>query len=383
MRAAHHRRAARALMALTGGERVPNIGPNPLSMAAQPLQPLGITTSNLSNIGSGELGMRSRRLSLVGGLFLAFAMMAAGMASAAPLNIGYSDWPGWVAWQIAIDKGWLKEAGLDVNFTWFDYSASMDAYAAGKIDGNFVTNGDALVIGAGGARNVMILVTDYSNGNDMIVARAGIKSIQELKGRKIGVEMGLVDHLLLLDGLKKAGLSQNDVTLVNAKTNETPQVLASGQVDAIGAWQPNAGMAMRAVPGARPIYTSAQAPGLIYDVLIVSPPSLASHRGDYMKLIHLWARIVQYINDPKTQDDAVRIMAARVGLTPVQYKPLLAGTHLLDLAEAKTVFVKADSLASLYGSSKTVDDFNVRNNVYKQPQNIDSYIYPALTLAQP
>jgi NitT/TauT family transport system substrate-binding protein len=195
--------------------------------------------------------------------------------------------------------------------------------------------------------------------------------------------VGLVDHLLLLDGLKKAGLTQNDVTLVNSKTNETPQVLASGQVDAIGAWQPNSGMAMKALPGARPIYTSAQAPGLIYDVLIVSPSSLAAHRADYMKLVQLWDRVVKYINDAHTQDDAISIMSARVGLTPAQYKPLLAGTHLLDIAEAKKVFVKADGLDSLYGSSKIVDEFNVRNNVYKQPQNIDGYIYPALTLTQP
>ena len=32
-----------------------------------------------------------------------------------PLKIGYSDWPGFVAWQVAIDKGWFKEAGVDVD----------------------------------------------------------------------------------------------------------------------------------------------------------------------------------------------------------------------------------------------------------------------------
>jgi len=327
--------------------------------------------------------MCSRKQGWARAALLVLVLVALRPAVAAPISLGYSDWPGWVAWQVAIDKGWLKEAGLDINFNWFDYSASMDAFAAGKIDGDFVTNGDALVTGAGGARNVTILVTDYSNGNDMIIAKPGIKSMQELRGKKIGVEIGLVDHLLLLDGLKKAGLSQNDVILVNSKTNETPQVLASGQVDAIGAWQPNSGMAMKAVPGARPIYTSAQAPGLIYDVLIVSPSSLASHRADYMRLIQLWGRIVQYVNDPKTQDDAITIMSARVGLTPAQYRPLLAGTHLLDIAEAKKVFAKGDGLTSLYGSSRIVDDFNVRNNVYKQSQNVDGYIYPALTLAQP
>jgi NitT/TauT family transport system substrate-binding protein len=304
-------------------------------------------------------------------------------AAPAPLRIGYSDWPGWVAWQIAIDKGWLRDAGLDVKFEWFDYSASMEAFAAGKIDGDCLTNGDALVVGAGGARNVMILITDYSNGNDMIVARPGITSLKDLKGKKIGIETGLVDHLLLLDGLKKQGLSQDDVTLVNSKTNETPQVLASGQVDAIGAWQPNSGLAMKALPGAHPVYTSAQSPGLIYDVLTVNPASIAGHRADYIKLIKVWDRVVSYINDPKTQDDAVQIMSARVGLTPPKYQLLLAGTHLISVAEANKIFVKADGLGSLYGSTQNADNFNVRNSVYKQAQKIDGYIEPALSASLP
>ncbi len=107
-------------------------------------------------------------------------MLEAVPAGAAAISLGYSDWPGWVAWQVAIDKGWLKQAGLDLNFNWFDYSASINAFAAGKIDGDFVTNGDALVTGAAGTRNVTILVTDYSNGNDMIIARPGIRSMQDL-----------------------------------------------------------------------------------------------------------------------------------------------------------------------------------------------------------
>jgi NitT/TauT family transport system substrate-binding protein len=322
------------------------------------------------------------------GLMVALAWMMAhavgnSQAAAAPLHLGYSDWPGWVAWQIAIDKGWLTQAGLDVKFEWFDYSASMDAFAAGKLDGDFVTNGDALVMGAGGARNVTVLVTDFSSGNDMIVARPGIRTLKDLKGKKVGVEIGLVEHLLLQDGLKKSAMSLDDVTLVNAKTNETPQVLASGQVDAIGAWQPNSGLAIRALPGAHPIYTSAQSPGLIYDVLVVNPATIATRRADYSKLIKVWDHVVSYVNDPQTQDDAVQIMAARVGLSPAQYKQLLAGTHLINVAEAKKVLIKAEGLGSLYGSSQVADDFNVHNAVYKQPQKIDGYIEPSLTLAQP
>jgi NitT/TauT family transport system substrate-binding protein len=303
-------------------------------------------------------------------------------AAAASLSVGYSDWPGWVAWQVAIDKGWIKDAGLDVSFQWFDYSASMDAFTAGKIDADLMTNGDTLVTGAGGGRGVMIMLTDYSSGNDMIVGEPGIKGLKDLKGKKVGIEVGLVEHLLLLHALQTAGMSEKDVSLVNAKTNETPQVLASKQVAAIGAWQPISGQAMKAVPGARPLYTSAKAPGLIYDVLAVSPASLNAHRADWMKLIGVWDKVVHYIDDPKTQDDALKIMAARVDLTPDAYKPLLKGTHLIDVAEAKKIFKKADGLASLYGSSRNADQFNVANDVYKQAQDIDSYIDPSLTNAQ-
>lgn len=132
-----------------------------------------------------------RRLARLALPLLAVCSFAAHAAQ--PLKIGYSDWPGWVAWQVAIEKDWFKEVGVDVAFEWFDYSASMQAFAAGQVDAVTMTNGDALVTGAGGGKSVM----------------------------------------LLLNGLKKAGMQEADVTLVNAKTNEMPQMLDAGaDVDA-------------------------------------------------------------------------------------------------------------------------------------------------------
>lgn len=294
--------------------------------------------------------------------------------AAEPLKIGYSDWPGWVAWQVAQEKGFFKEAGVDVKLEWFDYSASLDAFTAGKIDAVCMTNGDALVTGAGGGKSVAIMLTDYSNGNDMIVAKPGIKTLKDLKGKKVAVEFGLVEHLLLLNGLKKAGMKESDVTLVNAKTNEMPQILASKDISAIGAWQPIAGQAMKGVPGAKPLYTSAEEPGLIYDIVGVNPTSLAKRKDDWKKVVLVWDKVVAYINDPKTQPDALKIMSARVGLTPAEYLPLLKGTKLLTLADSKKIFVKAPGFGSLSGSSKVADDFNVANGVYKTAQDVDSYI---------
>src|ERR1700729_2556596 len=97
-------------------------------------------------------------------LFTAAALMLGSALTAAkadtPLKIGFSDWPGWTPWQIAIDKGWFKQAGVDVDMQWFDYSSSLNAFAAGKLDGDFIANGDGLAIGGGGAKNVLILLTD-------------------------------------------------------------------------------------------------------------------------------------------------------------------------------------------------------------------------------
>lgn len=311
-------------------------------------------------------------------MMLAFSVS---QASGEPLRIGYSDWPGWVSWEVAIENGWFEEAGVDVQFEWFDYVASMDAFAAGQLDAVSMTNGDTLVTGSSGAPGVMILLHDYSNGNDMIVAAPGIESVADLEGKKIGVEIGFVGHLLLLNALEKSGLSEADVELVNVPTNETPQVLASGDVDAIVAWQPSSSMALYALPGAKAIYTSADEPGLIYDLLVASPSSLAARRDDWQKVVEVWYRVVDYINDPATRDAAVEIMAARVGLTPEEYQPFLAGTRILSREEAASLLVDKPGFQSLYGSSRISDAFNVKYKAYSEAQVIEDYIDPGLILS--
>jgi NitT/TauT family transport system substrate-binding protein len=298
----------------------------------------------------------------------------------APLRIAYSDWPGWTAFEVGIQKGWFKEAGVDVEFEWLEYAPSMDAYSAGKVDAVAMTNGDTLVTGSKGPRSVEILITDYSNGNDMVVALPGTKSLKQLKGKKVGLEVGLVEHLLLLKGLEKLGMKESDVELVNTATQETAKVLASKEVQAIAAWQPNSGAALKAVAGSKAIWTSADVPGLIYDVLAVSPKSLSERRADWVKVVKVWNRIEKYVTDPATQPDAVKIMAGRAGVPPEEYAKFLPGTRFLSPEEALKAYNKGEGLDSIYGSSKTADAFNVANKVYPTPQPIDAYIDPSLSI---
>ena len=296
------------------------------------------------------------------------------IASAAPIKIAYSDWPGWTVLEIAKQKGWFKEAGLDVELDWFDYSPSIDAFSAGKVDAVTIVAGDALVSGASGAKSKFVCLTDYSEGSDMIVGGPGVNSIKDLKGKKVGVELTLVEHELLLPALKVNGMSQSDVTLVGTATDKTPQALASGQVSAVGAWYPIAGQALTQVAGSKKLFTSADAKGLIFDVIAVNPTSYGAHKEEWTKIAAIFYKCVAYLKDPATADDAVKIMAAKVGADPVEYAKNIPGTHFLTVPEAKKCLKKSDDMLSIYGSMKLSDDFYLSNGVYKESQKPSDYI---------
>jgi NitT/TauT family transport system substrate-binding protein len=302
-------------------------------------------------------------------------------AAAAPLLIAYSDWPGWVAWDIALHKHWFDAAGVKVDFKWFEYVPSMEAFSAGKVDACGMTNGDQLVTGASGAPSVAILINDYSNGNDMVVARAGIDSVEQLKGKKVGVEVGFVSHLLLLNALKAHKLSAKDIKIVNVPTDQTPQALKSRSVDAVVAWQPNSGQALKEVAGSKPVFTSKDAPGIIYDVLAVNPKSLAERRADWEKVVDVWFQVVDFLADKNNEKEALEIMSGRVSLTPEQYAPLLGGTFLLGGEANLKHYQPGNTLVSIGYSSQLVDGFNLENNVYKVSQKPEAYLDSSLAAA--
>jgi NitT/TauT family transport system substrate-binding protein len=176
-------------------------------------------------------------------------------------------------------------------------------------------------------------------------------------------------------------MKPEDVTIVNTPTGETPQVLASKAVDAIGAWQPNSGQALKALPGSKPVFTSADAPGIIYDLLYVSSESLEKRRADWAKVVKVWYKIADYMKDEENLDDALKILAGRVNLKPEEYEPLLKGTRILTLEESLKRWEKSDSLESVYGSTKNVNAFNLKFGVYKDSQDPEKYLDPSLTKA--
>ena len=176
-------------------------------------------------------------------------------------------------------------------------------------------------------------------------------------------------------------MAPGDIEIVNTPTNDTPQVLKSDEISAICAWQPSSGTALKQVPGSKPIYTSKDAPGLIYDCLFVTPESYQERRADWAKVVEVWYRVVDFIKDEDKTDEVLAILSARVKVTPDEYEPFLDGTYILSLDEALKVWDVGDGLGSIYGSSKFSDDFNVKYEVYADPVDFNSYLDPALTRA--
>jgi NitT/TauT family transport system substrate-binding protein len=84
--------------------------------------------------------------------------------------------------------------------------------------------------------------------------------------------------------------------------------------------------------------------------------------------------------DPKTRDDAIKIMAAKVGADPVEYAKNVPGTHFLTVAEAKTALKKSHDMMSVYGSMELSDKFYLDNAVYKVSQKPSDYLVPGVIM---
>jgi len=306
-------------------------------------------------------------------------LVLASALHAEPLKIAYSDWPGFTIFEVAKQKDWFKEAGVEVEMVWFEYGPSIDAFAANKVDAVTIVANDALVTGASGGKSKFLALLDFSEGSDMIIGKQGVTSIKELKGQKIGLEATLVEHLLFTRALQANGMKPSDVEIVNTKTDDTPQTLASGKVAAVGAWYPLSSQALKQVAGSKPLFTSAEAKGLIYDVLAVNPASYAKHKEDWAKIVAIYYKCVDFLKDPATKDEAVKIMAAKVGVNdPAEYAKNIPGTHFLTVAEAKDVLKKGDGLDSIYGSMAVGNKFNLENKVYKVSQKAENYVVPTI-----
>lgn len=312
-------------------------------------------------------------------LTLAAALFVAVTAPAAPIKIGYSDWPGWVAWQVAKEKGFFKKHGVEVDLVWFPiYTDSLTALNAGKVDGNSSAWCDVIPPLAEGVKLKVVLVNDNSAGNDAIVAKPSIKTMKDLKGKSVATELGTVEHFLLLQALAKNGMTEKDVEYKNLTVPDAAAAFLAGKVDAAGLWQPWISQIQREGKG-NVLFTSKEIPGLIPDLLVFQEKIVTERADEVQKIVAAWFDAVAFIKSH--EDDAIKIMAKVVEQKPEDYKAFLPGTKFFDLDANLKAFEKSADHSSLAGSGKVIADFLKGVDLIKTVPDFEAALEPKFVKA--
>lgn len=307
------------------------------------------------------------------------ASKSAPAASGAAIKLGYSAWPGWFPWQVAEEAGILKDAGIKVELVWFEgYLDSINALASGQLDANSQTLNDTVASVAAGSDQVIVLVNDNSTGNDQIIVAKEIASVADLKGKRIGVEVGVVDHFLLLQGLRKAGLTAKDVEIVNLETGAAAAAFATGQLDAVGVFAPFTTQALKR-EGSRTLFTSKDFPGSIPDHLVVTRDLVTKRPADVQKLVDAWFKTLDYMK--ANPDKAIEIMAKRAGVSKDEYKSYDAGTTLFTLAQNVEAFGPGNDFKSLPFAAKEVTTFLKGDGLIKAEPDLSKLFEPRFVKA--
>ncbi|MDF3074129.1 MAG: transporter periplasmic component [Alphaproteobacteria bacterium] len=169
-------------------------------------------------------------------LALAFAL-ASNSADAADKMTVLLDWfinPDHAALVIARDKGYFAKHNLEVTLIApADPSAPPKLVAAGQAELAVSYQPQLHLFASEGLPLVRVGALVAQPLNTLIVLEDGpVKTLADLKGRKVGFSVGGFEDALLATMLEGAGLTLKDVTLVNVNFNLST-ALMSGQVDAV------------------------------------------------------------------------------------------------------------------------------------------------------
>jgi NitT/TauT family transport system substrate-binding protein len=291
--------------------------------------------------------------------------------SGLPMKIAGAYWPGsfWVL--IAEKKGWFKEAGLNVEviFTDTDYFVSLDNMVEGRMDQNNFSLFDYIIYLSQNRDLVFILNPDNSSGVEAIVARPGIETIHELKGKKIAVALGTYLEYELDIFLENQGLSSREVIKVNMHAEKMVRAFAENKVDAIITWEPFVSEAVEKEKGIKLIDTS-QIPGMSPNGNVFHRRFIQERPGDVQAYVRVWHKTTQFIKE--NPDPAFTIIANMYNKTIQEVQTIAQLDKLLDLQDNLTAFSYGSGLNSLHGSWKQMNNFMAKKKVIeKRLKSID------------
>jgi NitT/TauT family transport system substrate-binding protein len=272
-----------------------------------------------------------------------------------PIRLGTYLWPGsyWidVAWQ----KGWFRDAGLNVERVDVDrrYFESQDEVAAGKLDGLGFSQFDLVRHVAAGHDLVGVVAIDYSDGAEVLVAKAGIRQLRDLKGKRLALHRGTYLEYLLAIVAERNDLDLAQVTLLDRSGDDSLEDFKAGRVDAVLVWEPYGTQALAA--GGVALFSSADFPGLTYSLLALRRDFVDSHPEQVAALVRVWDRAARYVRE--NPDESCQIVAQLFNEPLQSVHDLMRTVRVLDLADNDRAFSYAAGFESLHGSWRRMNDF--------------------------
>jgi NitT/TauT family transport system substrate-binding protein len=269
-------------------------------------------------------------------------------------------WPGFECLYLARDLGYYKDTSIRL----VEYNATSEitrAFRNRELEAIAYTVPEALSLVAAEPTLQAVLVTDISNGGDVIVAKPRIQDLPALKGRRVGMESSSgLGAYMITRALEQVKLSPKDVRIIPLEVSEHEQEFKKGTVDAVITYEPARSTLLAA--GGKLLFDSSKIPNEIADILFVRGDLLTSQSANLQALIKGWFRALAYLKS-NPQDAAHRI-APREGISPEQFLESLKGIHIPNIEENQKLLGKTDT--SLLNAIKRLSKVMVENNLLEQ-----------------
>lgn len=293
-----------------------------------------------------------RHYSLLAGSLMIFGCQP---VSEPPLRVGSNVWAGYEALYLARELGFYPENTVALKEL-SSNTETLRAFRQGQLDIAALTLDEVLRLSGQMADLQILLVTNISNGADMVISRPEINNIQGLRGKRIAVEKDSVGMYLLYQALQKAELNLDQVVLVPATSNQHLQLMQNARADAVVTFDPTAYKLQQL--GFKTLLDSKQIDSKIVDVLVTQKTLIDKRPAAVNQLLAAYWQAHQIlINDPQR---AYPIIAQRLNVDTNDLSAIYQNLILPD----KTMNTKLLS-GDLASTINDTGDFLVKQQLLK------------------
>lgn len=254
----------------------------------------------------------------------------------APLRVGIATWAGFDIVLYAQEAGLFKQRGLDVQLIRFENQQDATrAMLRGTLDANFASLWDVMQSDSESDKPAVVMVTNISRGADGIVAQPAIKSVEELRGKRVGAKLGTVNHLILLEALKLHQIKPAEVKVEDISNEMAVDLMQNKRLDAAVIWQPLLGETAQSIKG-NIIYTTQEVDTLVIDTLASTTTIIRTKKAELKQFIMAWFDIMSAV---ETKPNVVfQKVAQKLGQKGEAFAKDYAGLKKGDIAMQQQMF---------------------------------------------